>query len=322
MRDERFELMFGIGKRSMFFKAGQACDGGRLAEIEASIGRVLPDGYRKVLKKSGGGVLGERYCFLPLPEEVGDDGLIVDQIYGNGRISGGDNNLDGVVAFLAREWEVPAEVQLFATTELGMHVCLAINYELEGFPEGAILALDMDGGGQALQVAGSFEEFVGLLGPDPDSAGMGWTEPDEKDSVLKGALSADLREGIRRSGVEDAEALVRSAGLRVAREGSLALYNTEECRPLLDVIFWLASGLRDFSSADEYIEGDGLTFDSLAASSFFLEGQEHGLGWNVRTLELWWAKREKEGVLVDVGGHFEFTPEYLEQLFADLRSDR
>ena len=156
--------------------SGVPCDLGRLQEIERNCGRKLPESYARLIEESGGGYLNDEHSFLPgdyLSSEP--DGVVVEQILGNGILSNDvHNSLDdpefGGLA-IAKEWDYPKEALLFAISEAGAHIVFMINYDFEQYPLHSIPCLndEMEGG----MVAESFDEFIQNL-----------TEWDEEDEDL------------------------------------------------------------------------------------------------------------------------------------------
>ncbi len=319
-----------------FSHPGQACDDNRVLEIESTLGRRLPQSYRTILKETGCGVVDSSNSFIPFPDSQRDnedgieDGVSIDQIWGNGTASNGsENNIDQVVPFLSREWGLPEEVLLFATSEAGMHECIVMNYELTDYPRGSILLLDTEQGGEITKLADSFDDLVDTIVRNHNDS----RQDDVRDSSTltpvegaeDGPLSDDLTRMIHLSPVSDAEALVRTAAARkVSRPAPYLIENDEYSRTLLDMFMWLLSEQREVRDAGDFRNSAGNydipSFRTMITESFSTGAGYIGFSSSRFFLTTWWDDRVDNGFLINTGHGYRFREEYMNSLFNTLRA--
>lgn len=319
-----------------FSHPGQDCDDNRVLELESALGRRLPRSYRTILKESGCGVVDSSNSFIPFPDSRRDsedgveDGISIDQIWGNGTASNGsENNINQVVPFLSEEWGLPEEVLLFATSEAGMHECIVINYELTDYPRGSILLLDTEQGGEITKLADSFDDLVDIIvrnRNDPrqddvrDSSALTPVEGAET-----GPLSDDLTRMIHLSSVSDAEALVRNAAARkVSQPAPYSIEHDEYSRTLLDIFMWLLSEQREVHDVGDFKKctgrPDSPCFRTMVTGSFSTGVGYIGFNYSNFDLNKWWEDRITNGFLINTGHGYRFREEYMNTLFNTLRA--
>lgn len=315
-----------------FSHPGQACDDNRVLEIESALGRRLPHSYRAVLKETGCGIVDSSNSFVPFldSQQNNEDGIRIDQIWGNGTASNGsENNIDQVVPFLSREWGLPEEVLLFATSAAGMHECIVMNYELTDYPRGSILLLDTEQGGEITKLADSFEGLVDIIGRNSvdscqdNSRDSSTLTPAE--GARTGQLSDDLTRMIQLSTVTDAEVLVRTAATRkVSQPSPYSIESDEYSRTLLDMLMWLLSEQREIYDASDFNKGTGHpespSFRTMITGSFSTGAGYIGFNYSAFDINNWWDDRVDKGVLIDTGHGYRFSEEYMNTLFNSLRA--
>lgn len=319
-----------------FSHPGQACDDNRVLEIETALGRRLPHSYRAALKETGCGVVDRSNSFIAFPDSHRDnehsveDGVNIDQIWGNGTASNGsENNIDQVVPFLSKEWGLPEGVLLFATSEAGMHECIVMNYELADYPHGSILLLDTEQGGEITKLADSFDDLVDIIGRNNNDS----RQDDVRDSFTltpvegaeTGSLSRDLTRMIHLSPVSDAEALVRTAAARkVSRPAPYLIENDEYSRTLLDMFMWLLSEQREVREAGDFRNSAGdsgiPSFRTMITDSFSTGAGYIGFSSSRFFLTTWWDDRVDKGFLINTGHGYRFREDYMSSLFNTLRA--
>lgn len=315
-----------------FSHPGQACDDNRALGIESALGRRLPQSYRTILTETGCGIVDSSNSFIPFPDSRSDneDGIRIDQIWGNGTAAdGSENNIDQVVPFLSDEWGLPEEVLLFATSEAGMHECIVINYELNDYPRGAILLLDTEQGGEITKLADSFDDLVDIIIRNcnyyrqDNVRGSSALTPVEGAEI--GDISGDLTRMISLSPVSDAEALVRAAAARkVSRPAPYSIENDECSQTLLDMLMWLLSEQRQVYDVGDFKKGDahadGPCFQTMITGSFSTGADYIGFNYSNFDLSRWWEDRIDNGVLIDTGHGYRFREEYMNSLLNTLRA--
>ncbi|MEJ6550152.1 SMI1/KNR4 family protein [Corynebacterium sp. USCH3] len=319
-----------------FSHRGQACDDNRVLEIESALGRHLPQSYRTILTETGCGIVDSSNSFIPFPDSRRDsedgveDGISIDQIWGNGTASNGaENNIDQVVPFLSGEWGLPEEVLLFATSEAGMHECIVINYELTDHPRGSILLLDTEQGGEITTLADSFDDLVDIIVRNRNDS----RQDDVRDSSAltpvdgaeTGPLSDELTRMIHLSPVSDAEALVRTAASRkVSQPAPYLIENDEYSRTLLDMFMWLLSEQREVRDVRDFRNSAGdsdiPSFRTMITESFGTGPGYIGFSYSKFFLTTWWDDRVDKGFLLDTGHGYRFREEYMNSLFNTMRA--
>ena len=173
---------------------GKKCTVLKIAQIEKTLGKKLPKAYKDLIKRCGGGVLSLENNPIRLPMDDSSEvyELDVEQIFGNGKTSSGDDNdLLTFGRFLTEEYEIPDELLLFGFCESGMHEYLVINYGMKGFPEGSILYCnDEENPGEYIQIAPSFAEFLDLIEPELDVSES--TEDGDPDRIHERSMDGTL----------------------------------------------------------------------------------------------------------------------------------
>lgn len=144
-----------------FYKTYTPCSEQRLAEIEESLGLRLPEGYRELLRQTGGGVFDEsqKWC---VPMDFYEDEYSV----GLGQILGNDSfdSLEDSPDLMGEDgWGAPEELLIFAFSGFGPGQSFGINYGLEQFPPLSIIYVFVESDNEMAKVADSFEEFMGML---------------------------------------------------------------------------------------------------------------------------------------------------------------
>lgn len=197
--------------------------------------------------------------------------------------------------FLMDEWEIPAGVLLFATSEDGMYQCFVINYDLSGYPQGAVLYVDTDPEGPIVPFAESVDTFLSQLGAVPS----GTSTPEEMDQngigikgVRYGSLSVPLQEAISVTPTPDIEKLLRKATEPITRSFNPSITaNSAESRLFYDVVYWIVQHVEPQYGPETYDrggrEGQKLTFPELIGESFKVPGQKYGLGYSLDSIILW-----------------------------------
>lgn len=137
------------------------CSERRLAEIEESLGLRLPEGYRELLRQTGGGDLDEKqkYC---VPMDSFQDGYWA----GLGTILGNDRiwSLEDSPEHMGEDgWGAPSEILVFAYSNSGPNESFGINYGLQEFPFMSIVYVFVDSDNEMVKIADSFEDFMGML---------------------------------------------------------------------------------------------------------------------------------------------------------------
>lgn len=313
----------------IFAQKGKRASAKRLSEIEAALGKRLPEDYKQLLQKTGGGTLKPDCSFITgITLASGEElDIGVETIYGNGTTRNGTNiDLVDYVMFLMQEWEIPDEVLLLADTEDGMHQCFVINYGVEGFPVGAILHCDTDPDGQMTLVADSVTDFLEKLGPDPyesstdssDQYGMGIK------GIQHGALSETLQHAIRATPTPDIERLLRKAAEPVANDMNPAiLYNSVEGRRFFDVLYWIAQHVQPQPDPVTYVNVNRneqeIFLGNLLSGSFKMPTQKYGFIYTPAAVEAWWNIRVAEGVLNPTEKGYVLDGGYIENVLEELR---
>ncbi|QPK83672.1 SMI1/KNR4 family protein [Corynebacterium qintianiae] len=314
-----------------FSETAEPADNARLTAIEHAIGRALPDDYRALIKETGGGTLKLDKCVMPgLPEGVG--GLATDDIFGNGSTSTGRAlDLATDATYLMEEWEIPAEVLLFATTEDGMHNCFVINYDLPDYPTGVILHLDTDPGGKMTQVADSVTDFLTKLEPYDDSYAEG-ANPDADqegkgiEGVWHGKLSDDLTRAIAATPTPDMEYLLRKAVAPLANSFGLSMmHNSNEGRRFQDLLYWVAQHVQPHPDPLTYMGLSTTTLTpnmyTLIGRSFLADGQKYGFIWNQPTVEWWWKIRVEYNIMTKTPAGYILDEDYINTIIENLRKE-
>lgn len=313
-----------------FAHPGKPCDEARLANIESTLGKVLPPRYREVIMTTGGGILGiNTRVILDSHSSSRDDEVFhIDQMWGNGATTNGsDNNIDSVVPFLADEYQIPDSVLLFATSNSGMHGYFVINYYLEGYPPGSVLYVDDEINGQITKISDTFDQFIGNVQQDTESpSGRDYGTPQltPVEGAKKGALSEDLIRMVDTAPVRDAEELVRAAAAqKVSQEKPYAIGSDENSKILLDIFMWLLSGYRPVWNFDDFAFGRKETsspnFDTIIKDCFSTGENYMGFNYSRFKLNIWWDDRVGNGFLVNSGQGYQFKEDYLNSLFNTLR---
>ncbi|WP_141331829.1 SMI1/KNR4 family protein, partial [Corynebacterium variabile] len=140
------------------------CSEQRLTEIEESLGLQLPEGYRELLRQTGGGDFDYSLnLWAPLESYKKGYWVAIDKILGNHEVwsiekSPEDMGIDG--------WGAPGELLIFGFSTSGPNESFGINYGLQEFPLMSIVYVFLDSDNEIVKVADSFEEFMGMLTTD------------------------------------------------------------------------------------------------------------------------------------------------------------
>ncbi len=315
-----------------FSETAEPADESRLTAIEDAIGRALPDDYRALIKETGGGTLTSEKCIMPgLPGSA--EGLAAEDIFGNGSTSTGRSlDLATDATFLMEEWEIPAEVLLFATTEDGMHNCFVINYDLPDYPTGAVLHLNTDPGGTMTCVADSVTDFLSKLEPyNPEEDAENSPSAGQEGMGLKGAWYGDLSNSLTRAlsvtPTPDMEYLLRKAAASLANPLNLNIFQRpKEGRRFLDVLYWVAQHLNpqvDVDSFTNYNQKDEEgNIEALLHDSFLVEGQRYRFVWNAGFVDAWWNDRVTRGLFLSTPRGLTLDRNYITQVLEELREEQ
>lgn len=321
---------------NLFRRTGVPCDDARIDEIERTLGRQLPQAYRELIKTTGGGYLRSATCFIANinSPDADPEGLAVAQIFGNGTTKYGDRiDLASRATFLMDEWELPEEVLLFTTSDDGMHQCFVINYDLPEYPQGSILYLNTDPGGDIALVANTFTEFINALGPTPDyDPTTDYSEDEElakaRHYIQTGPLSPALATALTHVPDPDAMNLFRTAAQNIAHPGGVEVDHRPESLQFIDITYWIIQHTtipHDFQTFSGYPEETTTpNFRELVRGSFFPQGasprQSVGYSWGF--LEQWWEVRIQEGRLNPTPDGYILDDEYITTVINQLRSAR
>ena len=313
-----------------FSETAEPADAARLTTIEDAIGRALPDDYRALIKETGGGTLTSEKCVIPgLPGSA--EGLAAEDIFGNGSTRTGRSlDLATDATYLMEEWDIPAEVLLFATTEDGMHNCFVINYDHPDYPAGAVLHLNTDPGGTMTQVADSVTDFFTKLEPynrdgEEDSPSAGQEGMGIK-GVWHGKLSDDLTRAIAATPTPDMEYLLRKAAAPLANSFNLnMMHNSNEGRRFQDLLYWVAQHVQSHPDPLTYM---GLSttiltpnMHTLTGRSFLADGQKYGFIWNQPTVEWWWKIRVEYNIMTETPAGYIIDEDYINTIIENLRKE-
>lgn len=314
-----------------FSETAEPADAARLTTIEDAIGRALPDDYRALIKETGGGTLTSEKCVIPgLPGSA--EGLAAEDIFGNGSTRTGRSlDLATDATYLMEEWDIPAEVFLFATTEDGMHNCFVINYDHPDYPAGAVLHLNTDPGGAMTRVADSVTDFLNALEPYDQEEEEGDSPSAGQEGMgLKGAwygdLSSTLTRAVNATPTPDMEYLLRKAAASLANPLNLNIFQRpKEGRRFLDVLYWVTQHLNPQVDADTYTnynrKDEEGNLDALLHDSFLVEGQRYRFVWVAGFVDAWWNDRVARGLLSPTPNGFALDRNYIAQVLEELREE-
>lgn len=321
---------------NLFRRTGVPCDDARIDEIERTLGRQLPQAYRELIKTTGGGYLRSATCFIANinSPDADPEGLAVAQIFGNGTTKYGDRiDLASRATFLMDEWELPEEVLLFTTSDDGMHQCFVINYDLPEYPQGSILYLNTDPGGDIALVANTFTEFINALGPTPDYDPT--TDYDEDDRLAQsrhyiqtGPLSPALTNALTHVPDPDAMSLFRTAARHAASPGGVRIDHREESRQFIDIAYWIIQHTKIPHDFETFFDGSDHSispnFKDLLAGTFSSPEQPRQFifSYSLGFLEQWWEVRIQEGRLKPTPDGYVLDDEYITTVINQLRSAR
>lgn len=321
---------------NLFQRTGVPCDDARIDEIENTLGRQLPQGYRELIKTTGGGYLRTATCFISNinSPDADPEGLAVDEIFGNGTTKYGDRiDLADQATFLMDEWELPEEVLLFTTSDDGMHQCFVINYDLPEYPKGSILYLNTDPGGDIALVANTFTEFINALGPTPNYDPTTDYDEDHRLAttirrIQTGPPSPTLTDALTHVPDPDAMTLFRTAAQGSINPAGVKIDHRDESRQFIDITYWIIQHShipQDFETFfGESAQSISPNFKDLLAGTFSSPDQPRPFifSYSLGFLRQWWELRIQEGRLKTTPDGYILDQDYITNVLTQLRTQK